>query len=113
MRIKPHIPSYYKHAYLIIEIRIKIEDIWYTAKTLLNSETKKNFISQILIIQLYLTPTNRETKKIKTFNNYRIQIYGIHQIEIQIRNSKEIQRITLQKYYAATIEDINIILEYP
>jgi hypothetical protein len=51
-------------------------------RALLNLEIEKNFISQILIVQLYLIPINRETEKIRIFNNYRVQIYGVHQIEI-------------------------------
>jgi hypothetical protein len=39
-------------------------------------------------------------------------MYGVYQIKTQIRNSKRIQKITLQEYHTAIIEDIEIILKY-
>jgi hypothetical protein len=48
--IKINFSTFYNYTYLIIEIKFKIRDSWYIARTLLNSDTERNFILQILIV---------------------------------------------------------------
>jgi hypothetical protein len=85
--IKINLFTSYSYIYLIIKIKFKIGNSWYTAKTLLNSNTERNFILQILIAQLHLTPNGRDIERVKTLDGRYIQIYNIYRIETQIRNS--------------------------
>jgi hypothetical protein len=103
----------YNYVYLIIKIRFKIGNFWYITKTLLSSDTERNFISQILIVQFYLTSNRRDTDKVKTLDSRHIQIYSVHQIETQARDSIKIQKMIMQEYYTAILIDIDIILGYP
>jgi hypothetical protein len=43
--IKINFSTPYNYIYLIIEVRFKIEEYWYTAKALLNFGVERNFIA--------------------------------------------------------------------
>jgi hypothetical protein len=62
----------HSHAYLMIEIRFKIENSWYIARALLNLNIERNFISQILITQLHLTLSERDAERIKALDSRHI-----------------------------------------
>jgi hypothetical protein len=94
---KINLSTPHSHIYLIIEVRFKTEEYWYIAKTLLNSDTERNFILQILITQFHLTLTGRDTERIKVLDSRQIQIYDLYQIEIQVRDSLKIQRMIIQE----------------
>jgi hypothetical protein len=62
--IKINFSTLYGYIYLMIEIRFKIGDSWYTARALLDLGAERNFILQILITQLHLTLSGRDADKI-------------------------------------------------
>jgi hypothetical protein len=70
--IKINLSTPYNYAYLIIEIRFKIGNFWYIARALLDLDIERNFISQILVVQLYLTSNERDADRVKALNSRHI-----------------------------------------
>jgi hypothetical protein len=70
--IKINFSTPYNYIYLIIEVRLKIRDFWYIARTLLNLDAERNFILQILIAQLHLIPNGRDADRVKALNSRHI-----------------------------------------
>ena len=97
---------------LMISVLTNVSERMREAHCLIDSEIKRNFISQSWIKEHKLSKNHAILKQIQMINNYWILCYDMHQINIKLINHKKVCKSWNIEFHAVNMQEYDMILDY-
>ncbi len=96
----------------MISVLTNVSEKMREAHCLIDSEIKRNFISQSWIKKHKLLKNHAILKQIQMINDRWILCYDMHQINIELINHKKVRKSWNIEFHAVNMQEYNMILDY-
>lgn len=96
--------------HLTTVVRVRGKTGWQSLQALIDSGATLNFISQLRVKELGLTPRAAENIRISSIGGQPVQVYGMHSTTLRIHDTKGNRRDTATSLLGISIMEYDVVL---